>query len=216
MEEQSEPKGEMPEAPQGETPAPADDPGVTPEPEAESAAGKNVEELEAKLREARNDAIKYRTRLREFEQADEERRRASLSEAEQKDLRLRELEAEIARRDDDSKRLALESAVAMKASTIGIVDPEAAIALLDPDLLDYGENGRPTDTSLDAALRHLVKSKPYLRTQPAAASPANPAKAEPKGETAEQKRARLFGGSSGLFDPASASSHGGGVITNRE
>jgi hypothetical protein len=207
----------MPDAAAGEMPTEPNAPGEMPDPAPEMGEGsKDVEALEAALREARADAIKYRQRLRAAEEAERERAEADLSEAERAKRRADELEATLAERDATARTLALESSVAIKANSLGIVDPEAAIAMLDRDLLDFDEAGKPTSTSLDAALRRLLKQKPYLRTQPAPSSPANPSKSEPVGETPDQRRARLFGSNSGIFDASSAERMGGGVISHKE
>ena len=100
----------------------------------------------------------------------------------------------------------------MRSNALGIVDAEVAVALLDTSALEFDDAGRPDPESLDSALKRLVKSKPYLKTQPPAASPANPARSEPMGETDAQRRARLFGGGGGIFDPDMARRLGGGVL----
>ena len=203
-----------PEAPEAVTATADSTTGQEPTPEGEKPeGGKDIEGLEAALREARNDAIKYRTRLRALEAAEQERADAELSEAERAAKRAAELEAQLAERDAQAQQLALESAVALKANSLGIVDAEAALALVDRAELDFDDAGRPTSASLDAALRHLLKTKPYLKTQPAPASPANPARTTPASETDEQRRARIYGGNAGIFDTGSAADHGGGVIS---
>jgi hypothetical protein len=95
---------------------------------------------------------------------------------------------------------------------MGIVDAEAAVKLLNTASLDFDEAGRPDSESLDQALKRLIKAKPYLKTQPPASSPANPARTEPAGETDSQRRSRLFGGGGGIFDADTARAMGGGVL----
>jgi hypothetical protein len=186
-------------------------------PQAQDAAGTEDRAFSDKaLKEARAEAAKYRKRLRELEAVQQRREEAELTESERQAKRLAELEQAVLERDEQTRRLALESAVAMRSNALGIVDAEVAVKLLDPGSLDFDEAGRPDSESLDQALRSLIKSKPYLKTQPPAASPANPARAEPLGETDEQRRSRLFGGGGGMFDPSTASRLGGGVINPQE
>lgn len=186
-------------------------------PMAQAAEGQDDRAFSDKaLKEARAEAAKYRKRLRELEAKQLQREEAELSESERQAKRLAELEQAVVERDEQTRRLALESAVAMRSNALGIVDAEVAVRLLDPGLLDFDTDGRPDSESLDQALRSLLKSKPYLKTQPPAASPANPARTEPLGETDEQRRSRLFGGGGGMFDPSTAQRMGGGVINPKE
>lgn len=185
-------------------------------PMAQAAEGEDRAFSDKALKEARAEAAKYRKRLRELEAKQQQREEAELSESERQAKRLAELEQAVLERDEQTRRLALESAVAMRSNALGIVDAEVAVKLLDPGSLDFDDAGRPDPESLDQALRSLIKSKPYLKTQPPAASPANPARSEPLGETDAQRRSRLFGGGGGMFDPSTAARLGGGVINPKE
>lgn len=166
------------------------------------------------LKDARAEAAKYRKRLRELEAQQQAAQEAELSETERQAKRLADMEQALNQQQAHTRQLALESAVAMRANALGIVDAEVAVALLDPDTLDFDESGRPDPQTLDAALKHLIKQKPYLKQPVAPSSPANPARTEPVGETDAQRRARLFGGGGGMFDPDAAKRMGGGVVTN--
>jgi len=166
------------------------------------------------LKEARAEAAKYRKRLRDLEAQQQAAMEAELSESERQAKRLADMERELVQQQQATRSLALESAVAMRANALGIVDAEVAVALLDRDALEYDDTGRPNPESLDMALKRLIKAKPYLKTAQAPSSPANPARSEPVGETDQQRRARLYGGGGGIFDPVVAASLGGGVVTN--
>lgn len=183
------------------------------EPQALDVADQTDEKALARAKELRSENASLRRRLKALEEADRRREEAEMTEQERLEKRAHELEAQLAERDQATRRLALESAVALRANALGIVDAEVAVALLDPAQLDFDESGRPDAESLDIALKRLIKAKPYLKTQPPAASPANPARTEPMGETDAQRRARLFGGGGGIFDPGTARSLGGGVLT---
>lgn len=169
---------------------------------------------EQALKQARSEAAKYRKRLRELEAQAEAAREAEMSETERLAKQLADAQQTLQERDAQTRSLALESAVAVRSNALGIVDAEVAVALLDREALDYDDSGRPDPESLDAALKRLIKSKPYLKQPVAPASPANPARSEPVGETDDQRRARLFGGGGGIFDPDTAARLGGGVITS--
>jgi hypothetical protein len=209
---QSENEGVTPDVPEPAT-GTEQDQGETPiEPTAANAEDTDKQALSQMLKDARDDAIKWRSRFREMEAAQKDRDEAELTEAERREKRMQELEAELAERNEVTRRLALESAVAVRANALGIVDAEVAVAMLDRDAIDYDADGRPDSESLDNALRRLLKTKPYLKMQQSAGSPANPAKSEPIGETDAQRRARLFGGSSGIYDPDAARRMGGGVV----
>lgn len=212
METNSEDEGVTPDVPEPEMGTQQDE-GETPDqPTTETVEEPDKQALAKALKEARDDAIKWRARLRELEAAQKQRDDAELSEAERQAKRLQELEAELAERDSTTRRLALESAVALRSNALGIVDAEVAVAMLDRDALEYDADGRPDPASLDDALRRLIKQKPYLKVQQAAGSPANPARSEPMGETDAQRRARLFGGNAGIFEPDAARRLGGGVV----
>jgi hypothetical protein len=208
----SEDAGVTPDVPEPEMGTEQNE-GVTPEqPSTETVEDPDKQALASALKEARDDAIKWRARFRDMEAAQKQRDEAELTEAERQAKRLQELEAELAERDSTTRRLALESAVALRSNALGIVDAEVAVAMLDRDALQYDDSGRPDPESLDNALRRLIKQKPYLKVQQSAGSPANPARSEPLGETDAQKRARLFGGNAGIFEPEAARRLGGGVV----
>jgi hypothetical protein len=198
-----------------QTPPAGDDSGQEPTPDAQDAQDDqdNQQALNEKaLKDARSEAAKYRKRLRELEAAHQAREEAELSESEKQARRMQQLEQALEEREVTTRRLALESAVAVRSNSLGIVDAEVAVALLDSSSLEFDDAGRPDPESLDNALRRLLKAKPYLKTQPPASSPANPARGEPIGETDAQRRARLYGGNSGIFDAEKARRMGGGVV----
>lgn len=196
--------------------------GTTDEGQVPSADGQEPEATDSSeslaahkaLKEARAEAAKYRKRLRDLEAQQQAAADAELSEQERNAKRLSEMEQQLAEQQTRTRSLALESAVAMRANALGIVDAEVAVALLDRDALDFDEFGRPDPEGLDLALKRLIKAKPYLRQPVAPASPANPARSEPVGETDAQRRARLYGGGVNVFDPDTAGRLGGGVVTN--
>lgn len=203
------------EAPEADAPEPQEGtevPAQEATPPAQDAADPTDDKALARAKELRSENASLRRRLKALEETERKREEAEMSEGERQAKRLAELEATLAEQQQHTRSLALESAVAMRSNALGIVDAEVAVALLDKGTLEYDDLGRPDPESLDTALKRLIKAKPYLKTQPPAASPANPARTEPMGETDAQRRARLFGGGGGIFDPVVAQGLGGGVV----
>lgn len=203
------------EAPEADVPSPQEGTDLAQEadPQAQDVAEPVDDKALARAKELRSENASLRRRLKALEDSERQREEADMSEQDKLVRRAQELEAQLAERDTQTRRLALESAVALRSNALGIVDAEVAVALIDSHSLEFDESGRPDPESLDQALKRLIKAKPYLKTQPPAASPANPARTEPMGETDAQRRARLFGGGGGIFDPGTAKSLGGGVLT---
>jgi hypothetical protein len=59
-----------------------------------------------------------------------------------------------------------------KSAKLGIVDPDAAYRLLDKGAIEYGDDGKPTNT--EALLVAMLKERPYLAGT--GSSAMNPAK----------------------------------------
>lgn len=128
------------------------------------------------VRKLRAEAAEYRKRLRELEQKAQEQENAKLSETERLQKRLAELEREQAAYQRERQERTLKYETMLAASKLGIVDPEAAYKLLDLTRIEFDEDGTPRN--IEAALKELLKAKPYLAAQPAAisGSPTNPAR----------------------------------------
>ena len=124
----------------------------------------------------RAEAAEYRKRLRELEQTVKQHEEAKLSESERLQKRLAELEREQAAYQRERQERTLKYETMLAASKLGIVDPEAAYKLLDLTRIEFDEDGTPRN--IEAALKELLKAKPYLAAQPAAisGSPTNPAR----------------------------------------
>ena len=59
--------------------------------------------------------------------------------------------------------------VMLRSANRNVVDPEAAVKLIDLSSLEFGEDGTPTN--IDKALDGLLKQKPYLVKSEAAPPP---------------------------------------------
>lgn len=139
--------------------------------------------LEQALRElanVRREAAEHRVARRALETEKAEAEQAKLSKEEQLAAKLAEAEKakqEIVSRTQE-RMLAYETKIA--AVELNLVDPEAAIKLLDASRIEFAEDGSPTN--LTKLLKELVAAKPYLvaQQQPAKptvspSSPTNPA-----------------------------------------
>ena len=133
----------------------------------------SVAKLERALAEANRESAGRRKRLGELEKADAERQAATLSETEKLEKRLREAEAKALAAEEKLRTRLLRDGVMEAAARLGVVDADAAFRLLEPEALEVDEAGRPVNA--DAALRELVKQKPYLVAAKAGGvSPTNP------------------------------------------
>lgn len=124
-----------------------------------------------KLRTFEKQAREQAKILAEYQRKEQEAEQAKLSEQErlQQQLSQAKAELELERQQTRDRMNAYE--VQLQANRLGIVDPDAAVKLLDWSSLDYDEDGRPAD--IEAALTQLLADKPYLaKTQTPAPKPA--------------------------------------------
>jgi len=141
-----------------------------------------------KLREFEKKAKALEKQVSDYEAKEKERRDAELSEIERAKSKLAETQAEL-----DSLRK--EQMRAKVAREVGL-----------PDVIAERIQGDDEETMMEDAKRlaeALPKPKPMSVTNPGAVS---------KGETDDQRRARIWGSGANIFDPAAAREQGGGVI----
>lgn len=128
----------------------------------------------------RSEAQSLRKRLKAFEDAEQQRKTESLSEAEKSAAQLKSLQETAAKAENDRAALRLQLAVERAARKLNITDEDAAFKLMDASAVEYDDNGVPTN--VDAVLAALTKARPWLvqKTQPVASSgaTANPARSE--------------------------------------
>lgn len=137
-----------------------------------------------KLREEAKAAVKQlkevdalKARLQEYDDA-------KLTEQERTAKRLQQLEAELEFERTERRERTNRYEVQLRAAALGIVDPDAAVKLLDWGRLEYDADGAPKD--VDAALKELLTQRPYLGGQSMAAQqqvPAGPQTAATNGAT---------------------------------
>ena len=138
--------------------------------------GDNQQAQEAKIydenyvKQLRNESAKYRTKVKEREQA-ETQRMTELFKAlginpdpnknfEKQISELQQKNQEIESRAND--RL-IRSEIKFISSTLGVVDPDVAFQLLDKSKVQIKEDGNIS--GVKEALEALLKAKPYLRGQ---------------------------------------------------
>lgn len=118
-----------------------------------------------------------RKRLRELEAMQKEREEAELSEQERLQKRVMELQAQVDETAGKARQIRLRAEVTEHATTLGIVDIDAAYRLLDTSTLTYDDDA-DCWIGVDDALRALTHDKPWLvsSAQPAGAgsNPTNP------------------------------------------
>jgi len=143
---------------------------------------KLLAERESALKATRQESIKHRKRLEEFEAEQRKAEEAKLSELERTKKRLADLESERESLTRSTQERIVRYEVQLAAARMNIVDPDAACKLLDLSELEYDDTGQPTN--VDKVLKKLIEDKPYLvKQEPAPGAPrthpgtTNPARA---------------------------------------
>jgi hypothetical protein len=124
----------------------------------------------------RREAASYRVKLRDTEKRVEDLS-GKLQEYEDKDkseverltARATQLERDLADKERAVVETTIKSAIGNEAVKMGIIDPEAAFALIDDSLLEY-DDGKVK--GLKKALESLIKEKPYLIEKEVAPPPS--------------------------------------------
>lgn len=156
--------GREPTEPVGQEPAEMEPTGR--EPQALDADG-----IKAELARARKEAAKYRTELRQFQDAEEARKRAAMSATEKLQADYEALQAKIVKAEADRRTAMIRAAVTTAASNAGFVDVEDAMRLLPTEEIELdGDTAR----GVDDLVANLVANKPYLVKRQGAPSPTNP------------------------------------------
>ena len=169
-----------------------------------------LEKLRKALAETNRENAKRRKQLEAYEQAEAQRKQESMSELEKAQAALAELEKRATDAERGRKQALLEKAVIAKAGALRFNNAEDAIRFLDPEKLEIGDDGQVI--GLEDALKAIAKDRPYLLQQPGQVGATNPGRGQVEGETAAQKRARLWG--AGDIDPLRV--NGGVVWPNKQ
>lgn len=136
----------------------------------EPASGAEVMSLD-EARKLRRESQNLRKRLAEFEKVDGERKAAELSEVERATQQKAALEQELAKLKAEQRAQVVRYEVMLRASALNVVDPDAAVKLLDLDGLAVDDDGAVDGDTVDKALKALLKGKPYLVKQETALAP---------------------------------------------
>ena len=128
---------------------------------ASAAAGGDDDAISLdEARKLRREAQQLRKRLTDFEDREKAAQAAALTDAEKLQKRLAELETAHAAAQKTHLERVVRYEVMLKASALGVVDPDAAVKLLDWAALEFDDQGQPTNT--ETVLKALLKAKPYL------------------------------------------------------
>jgi|GEM_PF-3592255 len=127
--------------------------------------------LQKELAKVRREAAENRVKLKAFEDVKAESDKAQLTEQQRTERRAAELEQKLVLAEAKARTKALEAAVAKAATKLGIVDPDAAVKLLDAESLELDDDGEPKN--IDVALKALVKERPWLASKPETPTPGS-------------------------------------------
>ena len=120
---------------------------------------------------------------------------AQLSDQDKLEARAHEAERKAEAAIQQVASAVIASEVKVRASQMGIIDPDAAYLLLDRTNLSYAEDGKVS--GVDDALTQLMEDKPYLKGLPSRAPNLNPQIGEPapalRLTTDQLEAARLMG-----------------------
>jgi len=92
-------------------------------------------------------------RLAEFEAANQ-------TELEKAQKRAADAEQKAAETAATARQIALEAAIVTEAAKKNVVDPDAVVAMINRQALEFDDNGKPTNVA--EAMDSLLKAKPYL------------------------------------------------------
>lgn len=143
--------------------------------------GKPTVEEHPDLKRARAEAAKYRTELRKYEKADDERKKAEMTEADKLKADRDAFEAERVTFAQSQRDFTARSQVITEAQKSGFkVSPERVFALVKGDI-EFDDDGKPTNVG--AVVAQLAKDEPGL-VGAANGSPTNPDRQRGQGLTA--------------------------------
>lgn len=202
---QSETQADEAENPQpqaGETtPEPQAGEGTTSTDSISLEEAKKLRSESANLRKRLKEAEALKSQFEELKKFKEQIDAEKLTESEKQTAARQKLEQQLSQAQSERENLVrqmqelkINQSVISQAAKLNVVDPEAAIKLLDWSEIDYDDNGNPTN--IPDLLKALVKEKPYLvaqqQTRQASSGGAtNPSRAQTSGLGAETLVARL-------------------------
>ena len=168
-------------APTGDEANQAVSPATQPEPDGEGQqrtfSQEEMNRIQAQTRrEVRNQYADY-NQLKDRAAKADELEQAQLSEQEKLEARAVEAERKAASAADQIAAAMIASEVKVRAAQLGIIDPDAALLLVNRANVRYSEGEGVT--GVDEALTQLLEDKPYLKGTPNRAPNLNPQSGEP-------------------------------------
>lgn len=124
-------------------------------------SGLTPDQLKAELARVRREAAQHRTRLKAFEDAQAAADAAKLSDLEKAQRQIATLQQAEADRTRAYQELTIRYAITQHAQTLDIVDPDAAMKLLDWSEIEFDDAGQPKNIA--KLLEKLLADKPYLK-----------------------------------------------------
>lgn len=158
--------------------------GATPEKAALTLeeALKKLSDLEHSNKNASEEVERHRKKLTAYEKKEQEAEaakraaeEAQLSEIERTKKQFQDVQSQFDAYKQKTQDRIVRYEIENRAAKLGIIDPEAASALLPRGSLEYDDDGTPTNA--EKLLKELIKNKPYLA----------PAKQEQAQEQAQQQ-----------------------------
>ncbi|HET8909137.1 MAG TPA: phage scaffolding protein [Ktedonobacterales bacterium] len=119
-----------------------------------------LEQALDELAKVRKEAASHRTKLNAFEKAQADAQAAQMTDLQRAEAKAAELQRAADDRTRELQEARIEMAVERTASKLGIIDPDAAVKLLDWSKLEYDDDGKPTN--VDKLLEALVKARTWL------------------------------------------------------
>lgn len=134
---------------------------------------KKLAEVEHSHANAKEENDRHSKKLSAYEKAEKERlaaeqavKDAELGEIERTKKQFSDLQSEYEAYKKSTQDRIVRYEIEAQASKLGIIDPEAASALLDKSKLEMAEDG-VTPNNAEKLLKDLIKNKPYLAPKPA-------------------------------------------------
>ena len=163
--EGKEPEGAQEPKPEGQVPIPASESG-------KSFTQEEINQMMGRVRSEERAKYSDYSRLKERAQKADELEAANLSEKEKLERKVAEADRRAIDADARIADTAIRAEVRMRAVQKGIVDPDAAYALIDRTDIAYSDDEGVT--GVDAALDTLLTNKSYLKAPNAVAPNLNP------------------------------------------
>ena len=147
-------------------------PAPQPEPEAKTFSQDEVNRIQAQTRREANARFGDYQQLKDRAARADELEKSQLTDQEKLEARATTAERKAEAAIQQVASAVIASEVKVRASQLGIIDPDAAYLLLDRTNVAYADDG--TVSGIDDALTQLIENKPYLKGAPNRAPNLNP------------------------------------------